>query len=42
MRELTGGTEKVALDGANVLEAIRALESLYPNLAGLLIQNVKL
>jgi len=42
MREMTGGTEKVAVDGANVREVIQALESLYPNLAGLLIQNDQL
>ena len=42
MREITGGTEKVTVDGDNVREAIRALESLYPDLAGLLIQNNQL
>ena len=42
MREMTGGTEKVTVDGTNVREAIRALESLYPDLAGLLIQDDQL
>ena len=42
MREMAGGTEKVTVDGDNVREAIRALESLYPDLAGLLIQNNQL
>ena len=42
MREMTGGTEKVTVDGTNVREAIRALESIYPDLAGLLIQNDQL
>ena len=42
MREMTGGTEKVTVDGTNVREAIRTLESLYPDLAGLLIQNDQL
>ena len=39
MREVTGGTEKVTVEAANVREAIRALEGLYPGLVGLLIQN---
>ena len=42
MREMTGGTEKVTVDGTNVREAIRTLESLYPDLVGLLIQNDQL
>ncbi len=42
MREMTGGTEKVAVNGANVREVIQALESLYPNLVGLLIKNDQL
>ena len=39
MREMTGGAETATVDGANVCEVIRILESRYPNLAGLLIQN---
>jgi molybdopterin converting factor small subunit len=39
MLEMTGGAEKATVDGANVCEVIRILESRYPNLAGLLIQN---
>ena len=42
MREMTGGTEKVTVDGTNVREAIRTLEGIYPDLAGLLIQNDQL
>ena len=42
MREVTGGTEKVTVEAANVREAIRALEGLYPGLVGLLIQNDQL
>ena len=42
MREVTGGTEKVIVEAANVREAIRALEGLYPGLVGLLIQNDQL
>ncbi|HIL19952.1 MAG TPA: hypothetical protein EYG12_12005 [Gammaproteobacteria bacterium] len=42
MREVTGGTEKVTIEAANVLEAIRALEGLYPGLVDLLIQNDQL
>ena len=42
MREVTGGTEKVTVEAANVREAIRALEGLYPSLVGLLIQNDQL
>ena len=42
MREVTGGTEKVTVEATNVREAIRALENLYPDLAGLLIQNDQL
>ncbi len=42
MRDMTGGAEKVAVNGANVREVIQALESLYPNLAGLLIKNDQL
>ena len=39
MRDMTGGAETATVDGANVCEVIRILESRYPNLAGLLIQN---
>jgi molybdopterin converting factor small subunit len=42
MREVTGGIEKVTVEATNVREAIRALENLYPDLAGLLIQNDQL
>ena len=42
MREVTGGIENVTVEAANVREAIRALEGLYPNLVGLLIQNDQL
>ena len=42
MREVTGGTEKVTVEAANVREAIRALEGLYPGLVGLLLQNDQL
>ena len=42
MRDMTGGAEKVAVNGANVREVIQALESLYPNLVGLLIKNDQL
>ena len=42
MREVTGGTEKVIVEAANVREAIRAIEGLYPGLVGLLIQNDQL
>jgi len=42
MREVTGGTEKVTIEAANVREAIRALEGLYPGLVDLLIQNDQL
>jgi len=42
MRDMTDGAEKVAVNGANVREVIQALESLYPNLTGLLIKNDQL